>query len=125
MKLNSWLLELLRDYSDLFILYNVKCYRIIQELNWQGLRPSYERKRENHCRVFAFSTNFEFGHCTSLFCRGRQGNVPNYITHVQDCFMPFTMPSSSCACLLEFLTGKDGAERRTTLFSFTCGLVKS
>ena len=34
-------------------------------------------------RVFTFSKNFEFGYFTLLFCRGRQRNEPEVMTHVQ------------------------------------------
>ena len=52
-----------------------------------GAALKFRKRKENKSssvHVFQKTLN---GNYTSLFCRGRQRNVPNFITHVQSqCF---------------------------------------
>jgi len=77
LKQKSWLFDLLCDYSNLFNLYNVT------ELfkNWSGKNSNQleEEKEKTTVMCSHFPQNFEFDHCTSLFCGGRQRNVTNCI----------------------------------------------
>ena len=75
---------LLRDYVNSFNFYrNGELLR--NEIGRGGVQV--KRQNENFTVVCSRSPqNLEFGHFTLLFCRGRQRNVPKFITHVQgDC----------------------------------------
>ena len=93
------LLQLLRDYSNLFNLYNVV---ELSSNRTGGNSVHVEKENENFTVICSLSPqNLEFGHFTSFFGQGRWRNVQKFVTHVQGlcfplksyCFLALSLPS--------------------------------
>ena len=77
-----------------------------------GFKLKKKLKNSPSC-AYALRKTFLFGHFTLLFCRGRQRNVPKFITHVQ----------SDCFCSLNAVFQRSRCRRRRRCLSFLLPLL--
>ena len=77
---------LLQTLSRLFhLVYFVKCWQMLLELNSKGLYQSSEKEKESCCLVFPSSTKREIRHFHVVVVQRRQRNVQKSVMHVQSC----------------------------------------